>query len=132
MYSGILLPILFVAFIVMVRVNTVKMEKEYVANPAIGDVYVINEKEGDNGYYFMKIKDIRQDSIFLILNAYSYSRYTWKMDREDYFNQFNSALILKGELPKLLDDDIICSVNRDYDESYGFDVEKYVEIEWEE
>lgn len=133
MYSGIILIISIIAAMILLNLHTQKLKKEYIANPMIGDVYLMKDEEEMKGYYFVKVKDIIEDSIFLIPNAFVYSRFTSKFEsKEDYFNSYYLISTSRDDLKGLLEESRIISVERDYNKDTGFNIEKSVEIEEEE
>ncbi|NDV83543.1 zinc-ribbon domain-containing protein [Bacteroides sp. 51] len=132
MYSGIILIVSIITAAILLNLHNQKLKKEYIANPMIGDVYLIKGEANNNEYYFMKVKHIIEDSIYLIPNSYIYSRFVTKFnEKEDYFNLYYLMSTSKDHLKELLEEGKIRSVERDYDEDTGFNVEKNIEMEEE-
>lgn len=129
LYSGFfLIAALFVAFVVM-GLRSDSLEKEYIDNPAIGDVYLVKDDERMEGFMFMKVKDVKDDGVYCILNAFVYNRFVSRFDKSDFFQLTDPIFISKENLKKMHDKNIIRSVERNYNSRTGFDIEKTITME---
>jgi len=128
LYAGVFLIVALLGLFVFMGVRSDRLEKEYIANPAIGDIYFIKDEEEVKGYYFMKIKHIHADSVFFVFNAYVYNGYVSRFDSKDFFNLANNIWLLKDELKDIHEKGIIRSVKRNYNARTGFHIEKIVEL----
>jgi len=125
LYTGVILIAAFVIFLVINNIRTQKQKAEYVDNPAVGDVYLIRQEEkASRNYYYLKIFDIKEDTIELYHSALQYNRFVIKMDDSDYFVKDDTIRILKTDLKTLLEEGTINSVNRNYDKESQFRIEK--------
>ena len=126
LYTGIILFVGFILSLVIGNVTTQKQKAEYVANPQINDVYLIRENDENKSkiYYFMKIKNINADTVELLGSHFQYSRFVYKMDDTDYFVSGEIYKVSKTDLKDYLENSIIISVERDYDKSSRFMIEK--------
>ena len=118
------LPFLFVALIpllVFANIRTQKQKAAFIDNPKVGDVYMIRE-DNDKAvsYYFLRVSSISRDSIYVFPNTLTYQGFTTKLNEDDYFLRDNTLLFLKGDLKKMLEEGVINSVDRDYDDYEGF------------
>lgn len=126
MYSGwILLAGFILAIICAVKVSS-QRDVEYVANPQMGDVYIMQGNNDGISYYFTKIINVETDSIDLLINYFLYNRYTSTMDTADFFINNKTYRLAKSDIQKLLEKGTINSVKRNYDASSQFMVEKEI------
>jgi hypothetical protein len=125
MYTGIILFVGLVLALVIANISTQKQKAEYVANPKINDVYLIREDENKTTtYYFLKIKNIDADTVELLHSYFQYNRFISTMDSSDYFVSDEIYRVLKSDLKNHLENGLINAVNRDYDKSSRFTIEK--------
>ncbi len=125
MYTGIILFIGLIATLVIANINTQKQKREYVSNPKINDIYLIREDEDKSTtYYFLKIKNIDVDTVELLHSYLQYNRFISMMDDSDYFVSDEIYRVSKSDLKKFLDSGMINAVERDYDKSNRFTIEK--------
>ena len=125
LYSGIILIVGLIIFGVIMNNYTQNQKSEYVNDPKIGDVYLIKEYRNDSAiYYYVKIKDIKSDTIEMLHNALEYYGHISRMDKSDYFVKDDIVFALKSELKQFLEDEIIKSVERDYSSDSRFNIEK--------
>ncbi len=87
--------------------------EEYIKAPQIGDVYSIEASQ--NGYYSsIKVTDVTQDSVYVIINDYEIDRRTKisQIDKaENYTTQIDSYS--KEEIINLYDENVIYEIDRD-------------------
>ena len=121
MYSGLIAVALLILLAVNVSRSTAKKEKEYVASPMKGDVYLINSKDtGSSGYYFLRVSGMHGDTILVSHNNYVYSRYVSRFDDKDFFDTTLQIGFTKNTLKQMLDDGEINAVHREYGDYEGF------------
>jgi hypothetical protein len=118
------LPILFgilVIFIVFMNQLTQKQKARFVSNPKVGDVYRIRRDENNTTTYsFLRLVRLSGDTIFVIHNNLEYYRFTTKFNGNDYFIKDDEFFYTKPQLKEMLQSDEINAVERDYDDSEGF------------
>ncbi|MDR1761746.1 MAG: hypothetical protein LBR55_04790 [Bacteroidales bacterium] len=125
MYSGVILIVGIILTIIMAVSTSLKQEAEYIANPQIGDVYRMRENENNvTIYYFTKITNIETDSIDLLLNSFQYNHFTSIMDTADFFVSDEVYRFANSAIQELYDKGTINAVERDYDTSSQFVIEK--------
>ena len=125
LYAGIILFAGLITTLVIANINTQKQKAEYVANPKVNDVYLIREDEGKPMvYYFLKVKNVTADTVELVYSYLQYSRFVSTMDESDYFVGEEIQRVSKPDLKKYLDSGMINAVERDYDQSNRFTIEK--------
>lgn len=121
LYSGLIIILTGVVFMVIVNIQTQKEKRRFVENPQPGDVYQIrNEIGGVTTYSFLKINKISDDSVFAWHNSFLYNGFVSKLDGQDYFMKEDQLTIAKPDLIKMLDSAVINSVERGYGDSEGF------------
>jgi len=126
MFSGLFLIAALIIALVFNDLQEQKLSKEYLADPAVGDVYLIYENSDKvKGYYFLKVFDIHEDTVFLRTNRLVYSSYISKFNEADYFNLEYAGYNLKSELEGLMEEGLIKNVYRNYDPETRFSVERY-------
>jgi hypothetical protein len=124
-YTGLIFLFSFILLIIFTIITTNRQEKNYVNNPKQGDVYTIKQENYNSAtYYFMKVNNVKLDTIELIHNAYSYSTIPAVMDALDYFVKHDYTKILKSDIKKKYEEGIINSVDREYASNSRFNIEK--------
>ena len=125
LYSGIILAggLVIVSFVNSARAD--KRHRLFVESPKAGDVYrITGEKDGRDTYYFLRVSRIEGDSVFVWHNHVEYNRFVSEFNDKDYFVQSDEVAFTRQRLLKMLDDDQISDVVRDYDPDSPFnDVE---------
>jgi len=125
LYAGGLLIAGLIIFTVIGNLKNQKLKKDYVNNPMIDDVYRIRHDENNTTtYYFLKIDDIKSDTIDLLHGALQYSGFVVSMNDSDYFVKDDILRFLKSDLISYLDSGWINSVERDYEINSRFNIEK--------
>ena len=125
LYAWIILFVGLVATLVVANISTQKQKAEYVANPKINDVYLIREDiDESTTYYFLKIKNIDIDTVELLRSYLQYNHFVSTMNDSDYFVNDEIYSVSKSDLKNFLEEGLINSVERDYDKSSGFMIEK--------
>ena len=126
LYTGIILFVGLITVLVIANVNTQKQKAEYVANPKINDVYLIREKEENQStiYYFLKIKNIDIDTVELLHSYLQYNSFVSTMSDSDHFVNDEVYHVSKSDLKNFLEKGLINAVERDYDKSSRFMIEK--------
>ena len=125
LYTGGLLIAGLIIFTVIGNLKNQKLKKEYVNNPKIGDVYRIRQVENNTtAYYFLKIANIKSDTIDLFHGALEYTGFVSSMNDSDYFVKDEMWRLLKSDLINYLDSGYINSVERGYNINSRFNIEK--------
>ena len=126
LYTGSILIVALVVFLIHANINTQKQKTLWVDSPEIGDVYLIRQ-ETDNTliYYFLKIADFKADTVELYHNVFHYNRFVSKMDEADYFVKNDTLRVSKADLKNYLKEGVINSVKRNYEQNSRFRIEKY-------
>ena len=121
LYSGLILIATAILFLVNANLNTQKEKRKFVDNPQVGDVYRIRDEQNKSTeYYFLRISKINGDSIFTYHSNLVYNGFVYKLNDDDFFSKEEELLFTRAELKKMLDDDEIEAVERDYSDSEGF------------
>ena len=130
LYTGLILFALMIISIVIGNANTQKQKAAFVANPMINDVYQIREGEGKSRtYYFLKVKNIDSDTLELLHSYFEYYSYISSMSDSDYFVTDEFFRVAKSEIKDYLDKGMLNAVERNYDKSSRFTIEKQTEEE---
>jgi len=125
LYTGIILFVGLIATLVIANIYTQKQKAVYVASPEINDVYLIREDENKSTiYYFLKIKNINVDSVELLRSYLQYNGFVSTMNDSDYFVNDEIYKFSKSDLKNFLERGLINAVERDYDKSSRFMIEK--------
>jgi hypothetical protein len=118
------IPILIGTIILFIFLNnyyTQKQTSKYVEYPQLKDVYLIKSNANKlESYYFTKIVVIKPDSILMLHSKFEYLFLQNNFSDEDYFTKDDTLIFLRKELKKMLDSSEISVVNRNYNESTGF------------
>jgi hypothetical protein len=119
-----IIPLLFTALIVGALVGNLFTQNEkaaFVENPLIGDVYRIrNEKDVLKTYSFLRITNIKGDTVVAYHNNLRYLDFVTKMDAADFFVKEEEVYYTKEELRQMLEKDEINAVERNYGDEEGF------------
>lgn len=113
-YSWPVLFVILIATIVVFNLKTQKEKAEFVADPKVGDVYLIrNDEKSPATYFFLRLDDVYGgDSIVAVPSYLEYSRFVSKMEQNDFFDENEAILFLKSDLKKMLEDGVINAVER--------------------
>jgi hypothetical protein len=129
LYSGLLIFLTLIITLVIGNINTQKEKALFVADPKVGDVYAIRKDVNDSTYYyFLRVARIQSDTVIVYPNAFQYFSYVYKLNDQDYFVT-QEFFYTKKELKELLEKGEINSVERDYDDSEGFNRIKDIEMD---
>lgn len=122
LYSGLILAVLFTAWMVSININTQAEKKLLVANPQAGDVFLVRDsKSKQASYYFLKVADIWGDSVIVYHSNLEYNGYVSQLNYEDYFVQDEQLIYTKKELQQMLEKNEINTVDRGADTTKGFE-----------
>jgi hypothetical protein len=126
-YSGLIIVATLLILLVPVIINTKNNKDTYVANPIVGDVYTITKEENDTTYcYFLRVSQIKGDSIWAYHNNLEYIGYANQFNNFDYFLSSEEIGFSKKGLQQMFDKGTIYAVYRTYGSATGFDrVKKY-------
>jgi hypothetical protein len=121
LYSGSILFGSLVLLIVIANQYTQKEKARFVDQPKVGDVYLIrNEENGARVYYFLRLSEIKGDTVYAYHSNLQYSQFISKLSYEDFFVKDEELVFTKKELKDMLDKAEINSVERDYGNEEGF------------
>jgi hypothetical protein len=115
LYTGLFLLLAFIISVVFYGIQNDKKEKEYVNNPEIGDIYLIHDQiDNSSVFYFVKIINIKSDTVEVLHGALQYDKYLSKMFATDYFVENDEIQLLKKDLKDFLASGKINRVIRNY------------------
>lgn len=114
LYSGLILIGLLIGLLVFINLQTQKEKAEFIANPLIGDTYLVQDERNDSTiYYFLRVVQINGDSIYTRHSNFEYHGYPANMQSGDFFVTEEELVYTKEELKKMLETDKINSVDRE-------------------
>ncbi len=89
-----------------------KMELQYIATPAVNDVYEYKSESGN--YSTMKVVEVSDDSVFVVPNMYETHKMTkvYKIDKSENYSE-DVYGISKTDLNTMYMDGDIFDINRD-------------------
>lgn len=129
LYSGLLIFLMLIGTLVIANINTQKEKALFVADPKVGDVYLIRKDVNDSTYYyFLRVARIQQDTVIVYPNAFQYFSFVYKLNEQDYFVT-EEFYYTKKQLQELLERGEINSVERGYDDSEGFNRIKDIQFD---
>lgn len=121
LYALIIIIISIILGVAVMNIVTQKNKEKFVANPKVGDVYIVKKLESTlETYYFLRLSRINGDSVFAYHNNLQYLFFTDKLDKEDYFVKEDEWAYSKKDLKTMLDSTEIKSVERTYGDDEGF------------
>lgn len=123
MYSLAILVTGVVAFFMLLGLVTTLQTKSYIANPQAGDVYLVHEKTGLEGYYYLRVAAVKGDTVMAYRNHVRYVSLDGSPDKfsdEDYFVEDHFRFFTKADLKQMLAADEITVAKRHYDAETGF------------
>ena len=110
------IPLLFPGLVILaVYANLTTQDKkaDFVRNPIAGDVYLIRTDKGDTtSYSFLKVIEVKGDTLVLYHNNGVYSSFTTSLDINDSFVTNEQLILSKLRLRQMLDSDEINTVIR--------------------
>lgn len=122
LYSGLILVLGFILFAIVSNLNNQKEYLKYIENPIEGDVYRVKAtKDGSTFYYFLRIGEVTGDTIYAHPSHLMYSRFTDRLNDEDFFSEAEYYPFTQTDLKEMLDSGEIQSVERNYKKETGFD-----------
>ena len=122
LFSALILAAVIGAYWIYWNSNNQKNNVEYVANPKVGDVYTVSEHRTDGTtYYFLRLVEIKGDSVMAIHSSLEYNYFVNTMTGDDHFVKDDTSLYLRRELKTMLEKDEIYMVRRNYGKGSGFD-----------
>jgi hypothetical protein len=121
LYAGPLLVGGLILWLVIANILTQKEKAKFVDDPKVGDVYQIRKSENNTTYYyFLRVTQITGDTVIVCRNSMLYTRYISRLINEDFFVREDTLSVTKSGLKKMLDNGDINAVERNYDDSEGF------------
>lgn len=114
LYTGLILTVLLVLFIIFSNLRHQQLKAERIANSQNGDTYLIREKRaGRKYYYYMNVFRVSGDSVFTHPGHYEYLGFVRKMARRDYFDTAFVRPYSKQQLLQMLDEGMIIKAERE-------------------
>lgn len=93
--------------------------------PAETGIIVIRQKPDRRSvYYFMKAKTVTSDSVFMYTSHLRNTKPKWRMKKEDYFEKSKLIPISRTDLKKMLEEEEITSIKRNYPASSQYNAEQ--------
>lgn len=121
LYGGVILIAGIILACVVKNHIDGKNNAQFVADPRVGDVYTIRRVERDTTfYYFLKVSQVKGDTIAAYHNNLVYYDYVSQFDSTDFFTKEEEFQYLKKDLKEMLEKEEINDVKRDYGVAEGF------------
>ena len=124
LFSGLALLIAAIGFFTYQSIQDDKQEKAYIAEPQVGDVFLMKSAEETSQYnhFLFKIREIHGDSVYISYSSFNYNGFVSKLDPKDGFLNIIYSLH-KDALKKFDETGELRKVFRGYSASAGFDQE---------
>lgn len=121
LYAGTILFAGLVGLMIYWNIQTQKEKALWVANPKVGDVYLVRQDTNDaTSYYFFRVSRVKDDTVQVYHNNLVYNGFVTGLAEEDYFVTTEELIFTKSALKDMLEKDEINSVERGYGDSEGF------------
>lgn len=121
-YTGIAICAVFAVCFLIATINAGNNANRYINNPRVGDVYtVMRENDSTTAYYFLKVKQVTDDSVYTFRSRYMYNGIADQFDKLDYFVASTNLGFSKKDLQALYDKETIVHIYRSYGSNTGFD-----------
>lgn len=121
LYSALILFAGLAAFWFYWNKNNEKNKMEYVAHPAVGDVYNISKEENyTTNHYFLRVAAIQGDSVMLLHSNLEYTGFVSDLADDDYFVKEDTSVYRKKDLRQMLDNNEIYAIKRNYSSGDAF------------
>ena len=121
LFSALILFVSLAVFWLYWNKNNEKNKVEYVAHPAVGDVYNISKEESyTTTHYFWRIAAIQGDSVMLLHSNLEYTGFVSDLADDDYFVKEDTSVYTKKKLKQMLDNKEIYAIKRNYGSGGGF------------
>ncbi len=110
-FAGLVLFSFLVVWIIYTDREGKKMDQEYLAAPAIGDIYEYKTESG--AYSTLKVMQVTSDSVMVSPNDYEIKKKSriYKIDKKENYPEYSYG-ISKGDLKKMYDQKEIFDINR--------------------
>lgn len=108
-FSGSIILISILSFAIYTGIEMKKLEKNYIQEPKKNDVYKINSN-GD--YSTLKVNDITQDSILILLNKFTLNSYKGLDEININENYLTKKSFSRKEIIKMYNDNLIYEIIR--------------------
>ncbi|MDH5381768.1 MAG: hypothetical protein OEW75_12990 [Cyclobacteriaceae bacterium] len=120
-FSGLAIVVLVIGFVFFNSHRNSEQTKSYFDKPAVNDVYAMYDPQETTEfkYYFMKVSEISEDSIYFLPNEFGYNRIPDELDVKDGFYPIIYSFD-KQELQELFTEGDIKEIYREYSENSGF------------
>ncbi len=124
LFSGLALLMVAIGYLTYNGVQNNKLEQAYIKDPHIGDVYLIksNEEPTEYNHYFLKVRDLVGDSLWVSSSAYFYNGIVSQLDPKDGFYNVMYPMHKNG-IKEFETNGALKKVMRNYATSTGFDRE---------
>jgi zinc-ribbon family len=121
LYSALILFVALAAVWFYWNRSTQKHKIEMVSNPSVGDVYTIREESNnETTYYFLRLVEIRPDTVMAFRNHLDYSGFVSSLASDDYFVKTDTLAFRKSKLKDMLENGEIYSLDRGYSNGSDF------------
>ncbi|HVU96912.1 MAG TPA: hypothetical protein VHE34_16900 [Puia sp.] len=121
LFSALILAACIAAYWFYWDSNNKRHNAEYVAIPAVGDVYTVREPGAlRTTYYFLRLAEVKGDTVAAIHSSLEYNYFVNTMTGEDHFVKDDTSLYAKKELKRMLENGEIYMVRRGYGKGSGF------------
>lgn len=121
LYTIPVIGAVLIAVLLYFNIESQKQKAKYIATPKAGDVYLVRKDENTTtNYYFLRLAAVRGDTIIAYHNNLIYRNFTMSLNDEDFFTTSDELFFTKKDLQRMLDDDEINAVQRDYNKASNF------------
>lgn len=125
LYTGTIIMSALIGCIIIASLISSSTQLKYIDKPEVNDVYLLTNSDSTKKvYYFLKAHTVTKDSVYLYLNAGTYSQKVTGMDLTDYFDRSEEYVCSKKHIQEMHEKDEIIEVFRDYGSGKGFDREQ--------
>jgi hypothetical protein len=110
-FSGLVTSVLFIIWMVFALENIEEKERQYLAEPAIGDVY--SYRIGDFEYSMMRLAEIKNDTLYFQLNRRHAQRRSrvFGLNQDKYYYK-STTCFTQEDLRGMYEDETVFSISR--------------------
>jgi hypothetical protein len=121
LYSAPLIFLCIAAFWFYWNKYNESKKADLVSNPLVGDIYTIRSNEtAETKYYFLRIIAISRDSVLVYHNNLDYGDFVTHLEDDDFFVRNDTVAYSKKSLHRMLQNNEIYIVDRNYGTGEGF------------
>ncbi|MDI9364069.1 MAG: zinc-ribbon domain-containing protein [Flavobacterium sp.] len=122
LYAGVIFAMGFIIAMFCVSGWASYERSTYTKQPQLGDVFVLksDSKKTFDTYYFLRVNNVKGDSITFLRNNLLYLESVSQLDTQDFFDASDTVVVSRKTFIEMYEKDDIIMAQRNYDSTTGF------------